>query len=99
MKSLLFFLTSLLSVFSLSAADKPASVSAVVHYAQNIPDELLDKAMEAISHNGGIVTHKYRLFKGFAATAPAEAWDVVTSLSDGDFAPTIELEKTITAYK
>jgi len=99
MKSPLFVLTSLLSVLSLSAAVKPPSKSAVVHYAQNIPDEILNKAMDAIRYGGGIVTHKYTLFKGFAATAPAKAFDVISSLSDGDYAPTIEEDTIITTAK
>jgi len=51
--------------------------SVIVSYPDNTPDSVVDQAMDAIKAAGGMVTHEYKLFKGFAAKAPAKVLETV----------------------
>jgi len=80
------------------AAVKVPQKSVVITYPQSTPGWVLDKAKEAIISAGGFITHEYHIFKGFAATAPAKAFEIVGSLST-EYAPTIEEDQIVSVQE
>jgi len=73
--SLLALIPALLAIGTTAVATPQRSV--IVSYSDNTPETVVVQAMKAISDAGGMVTHQYTLFKGFAAQAPAKALDTV----------------------
>ncbi|KAM3084258.1 hypothetical protein ACMFMF_001615 [Clarireedia jacksonii] len=49
----------------------------IVSYPDDTPNSVIDKAMDAIRAAGGVITHEYKLIKGFAAKAPVKVLDTV----------------------
>ncbi|RDW83104.1 hypothetical protein BP5796_04595 [Coleophoma crateriformis] len=76
---------SILPLFALAslvlAAAKPQK-AVIVSYPDNTPDSVVTKAMDTIKSAGGIITHEYKLIKGFAAKAPAKALETVQTLGN-----------------
>ncbi|QSS54285.1 hypothetical protein I7I53_01788 [Histoplasma capsulatum var. duboisii H88] len=68
----------------------------LVTYPSKTPASIIEKAILALEAAGGKITHKFVLIKGFAATAPATALEMLSSLSV-DFAPWIEEDQMVTA--
>ncbi|KAF2232062.1 hypothetical protein EV356DRAFT_578647 [Viridothelium virens] len=58
-------------------AQTPPLKAVMVSYKQDTPDSILDQAKDAIRQAGGVVTHDFKLIKGFAANAPAEVLNSV----------------------
>ncbi|MCJ1234158.1 hypothetical protein MMC14_002116 [Varicellaria rhodocarpa] len=81
-----------------TAATTDAQKQVVISYPSNTPDSILDKAKYAITAAGGVITHEYKLIKGFAASVSTEALATINTLST-EFAPTIEEDQIITAYE
>ncbi|EEH37597.1 hypothetical protein PAAG_08015 [Paracoccidioides lutzii Pb01] len=94
----------LFSVAALLALLVPAALagnqpikSFVVSYPDNTPDSVVDQAIEAIQMAGGFITHRYNLIKGFAATAPAQAMELVSTLGEG-YNAYVEEDSTVSIY-
>jgi len=68
--------------------------SVIISYPKDTPQNIVDQARDAIVAAGGIITHEYKLIKGFACTASAKAFDTVNELT-ASFQPTIEEDQVI----
>ncbi|KAF2711001.1 hypothetical protein K504DRAFT_466028 [Pleomassaria siparia CBS 279.74] len=55
--------------------------SVIISYPNDTPQSVVDEAMESIEKAGGKITHKYNIIKGFAAEAPEESLQTVSTLS------------------
>ncbi|TVY68809.1 Uncharacterized protein LSUE1_G004529 [Lachnellula suecica] len=86
MKLTLFAILALATVV-LSAAKPQKAV--IVSYPDDTPDSVINSAMDAIKTAGGMITHEYKLIKGFAATAPAKALEMVQTMGN-DYHAVIE---------
>lgn len=89
--TLFTFFFALILAFALAAAPQKAIV--VSFDDPNTPQAAVDDAMAAIREAGGIITHEYKLFKGFAAKASEKAIEAVHALGD-KYIPTIEQDIT-----
>ncbi|KAJ2904953.1 Protease propeptide/inhibitor [Zalerion maritima] len=68
MKFTTIFAAALAATQGAFAADIQKSV--IVTYDMSTPDSIVNAAMDSIKSAGGIVTHEYKLIKGFSAKAP-----------------------------
>lgn len=57
--SLAIFFAFFLTVFALPPPQKPV----VVSFPDNTPSSVIDKAIEEIKKDGGIITHEYCVFR------------------------------------
>jgi len=92
------FIIVFLCLLSLVIAYKGAEKSIIVSFPATIGDDLVTKARQAIYEAGGVVTHEYKLFKGFAATIPAKALDIIKGLA-ADFDGFVEEDQIVTIQK
>ncbi|KAI1820539.1 hypothetical protein F4861DRAFT_542806 [Xylaria intraflava] len=53
----------------------------IVTFPSETPDNVVSRAMDDIRKAGGIITHEYKLLKGFAAKAPQKVLETVTAWS------------------
>ncbi|KAI0484351.1 hypothetical protein GGR56DRAFT_668929 [Xylariaceae sp. FL0804] len=53
----------------------------IVSFPNDTPDDVVSRAMNDIRKAGGMITHEYRLIKGFAAKAPQKIIESVTTWS------------------
>ncbi|KAK4934344.1 hypothetical protein LTR66_015629 [Elasticomyces elasticus] len=81
------FLVALFAAFALASA--PTKQIVVTYEDPNTPQSVIDAAMQAIKDAGGVITHEYNLFKGFAAKASEKAIEVVKTAGD-KYIPIIE---------
>jgi len=91
--SLLTLIPALLAIGATAVSTPQRSV--IVSYPENTPNSVVDQAMNAINDAGGMVTHQYTLFKGFAAQAPAKALDTVQAWGK-DWNAVIEEDEIVT---
>ncbi|RFU32664.1 hypothetical protein B7463_g3657, partial [Scytalidium lignicola] len=70
--------------------------SVIVTYPDDTPDSVISDAKDAITKAGGVITHEYNLFKGFAAQTPATALDTVQTLGS-KYNPVIEEDQVVKA--
>ncbi|KAK5106343.1 hypothetical protein LTS08_000461 [Lithohypha guttulata] len=89
--TILSILLAFLFVLTLGAAPQKAIV--VSFEDPNTPQSEVDKAMQAIKDAGGMITHEYKLFKGFAAKASESAIEAIQALGS-KYVPTIEQDIT-----
>ncbi|KAL4912463.1 hypothetical protein BDW62DRAFT_194558 [Aspergillus aurantiobrunneus] len=69
--------------------------SILVTYPKDTPDSVINSAKDSIKEAGGVITHEYSLvIKGFAATAPEEAIQQI-STQNAAYRPTIEQDQTV----
>ncbi|KAJ8071034.1 hypothetical protein OCU04_001381 [Sclerotinia nivalis] len=90
---------TLFSIFTLATAVLSAVLpqkAVIVSYPDNTPNEVVQKAMDAIKAAGGMITHEYKLIKGFAAKAPAQVLVTVQSLGN-DYHAIIEEDQIVSA--
>ncbi|KAA8573601.1 hypothetical protein MFRU_001g04320 [Monilinia fructicola] len=87
--SIFLFLTA-----GLSAPTPQKAV--IVSYPDNTPNDVVQKAMDAIKAAGGIITHEYKLIKGFAAKAPAEVLVTIQSWGN-DYHAIVEEDQIVNA--
>jgi len=52
----------------------------IVTYPGVTPDSVLNQAMDEIRKVGGMITHEFKLIKGFAARAPLTVVDSIQTL-------------------
>ncbi|KAF7960007.1 hypothetical protein EAE96_001608 [Botrytis aclada] len=85
---------SLFSIPGLSTAAPQKSV--IVSYPDDTPNDVVQQAMDAIKKAGGIITHEYKLIKGFAAKAPAQVLVTVQAWGN-DYHAVIEEDQVVNA--
>ncbi|KAL4767352.1 hypothetical protein BDW60DRAFT_200304 [Aspergillus nidulans var. acristatus] len=69
--------------------------SILVTYPKDTPDSVIESAKDSVRRNGGVITHEYSVvIKGFAATAPEEAIQQISTQSTA-YKPTIEQDQTV----
>ncbi|KAL2066455.1 hypothetical protein VTL71DRAFT_2526 [Oculimacula yallundae] len=64
------------SVLALATAALAATMpqkSVIISWPDSTPGHIVDEAMSAIKAAGGMITHEYKLIKGFAAKCPPKA--------------------------
>ncbi|KIM98838.1 hypothetical protein OIDMADRAFT_19873 [Oidiodendron maius Zn] len=66
----------------------------IVSYPDETPDHILDQAKDAIKAAGGMITHEYKLIKGFAAKAPAKILESVQTWGN-DYHAVIEEDQMV----
>ncbi|GAB7340570.1 hypothetical protein MBLNU457_6984t1 [Dothideomycetes sp. NU457] len=64
----------------LGACAAPVQKPVMVSYPANTPQNVVDQAMDAIKAAGGVITHEFKLIKGFAATAPAKVLATIETM-------------------
>ncbi|EXJ80082.1 hypothetical protein A1O3_08368 [Capronia epimyces CBS 606.96] len=73
------------SVLALPALQKPV----IVQYPDDTPSSVIEKAIEEIKKDGGIITHEYSLIKGFAARVSEVTLTKISTMADA-YVPYIE---------
>ncbi|KAI9689454.1 MAG: hypothetical protein M1822_010105 [Bathelium mastoideum] len=73
----LCILSSLAFLAASVLAQTAPQKAVMVTYKQDTPNSVLEQAKAAIEQAGGLVTHEFKLIKGFAASAPAEILESV----------------------
>ncbi|USP80472.1 uncharacterized protein yc1106_07746 [Curvularia clavata] len=76
---ILSLLVALLATLAMAAAPQR---SVIISWPNDTPDDIVEQSKEAIRKAKGVITHEYNIIKGFAATAPASALEMVSALSD-----------------
>lgn len=56
--------------------------SIIVSYPDSTPESALDEAKAAVRAAGGIITHEYKLIRGFAARVSAQGMKTVQALGN-----------------
>ncbi|KAL1971669.1 hypothetical protein VTN31DRAFT_2290 [Thermomyces dupontii] len=92
MKLQLFFLITALFAFALAASVEKKSF--IVMFPKDTPNSVIDDAKKAIIDGGGLITHTFDIFRGFAAEAPTTAMETVRTLST-DYQPIIEEDQPV----
>ncbi|KAJ5293291.1 uncharacterized protein N7443_009244 [Penicillium atrosanguineum] len=90
----LFLFTALLGLLPLALAAK-ALKSVIVTFPKGTPSGVIDQAKDSIVASGGVITHEYHLINGFAADAPVNALQTL-STQDTQYKPEIEEDKIVT---
>ncbi|KFX93130.1 hypothetical protein V495_06689 [Pseudogymnoascus sp. VKM F-4514 (FW-929)] len=73
-------LLPLLGFLAVAAAAAAPQRQVVVSYPDNTPYSVIEAAMDEIRAAGGMITHEYKIFKGFAAKASAKALETVQTM-------------------
>ncbi|KAI1078536.1 hypothetical protein F5B20DRAFT_204908 [Whalleya microplaca] len=68
--------------------------SIIVSFPFETGDDVVGRAMDQIRAAGGVITHEYKLIKGFAAKAPQKVIDEVTVWT-AEFLATIEEDQIV----
>lgn len=58
-----FTILTILSFVAIALAAQLPQKNIIVSYDDNVPDSVINQAMDAIKSAGGIITHEYRLIK------------------------------------
>jgi hypothetical protein len=90
--SLYLISVALLAISAVAVAPRKA---VIVSYPDETPDSIINHAMDVIREAGGVITHEYTLFKGFAATASAKVLESVSTLGEA-YPPLIEEDGVVT---
>ncbi|EXJ93308.1 hypothetical protein A1O1_01700 [Capronia coronata CBS 617.96] len=91
-----FYLTLLLCLVAAVLALPPPQKPVVVQYPADTPKSVIQKAIEEIQKDGGIITHEYSLIKGFAAKVSEVTLNKITVMAD-TYAPYIENDYVVHA--
>ncbi|KAG4411481.1 hypothetical protein IFR04_015386 [Cadophora malorum] len=89
-----FTIISILALVAVAFAATMPQKAVIISYPDNTPTSVIDDAMAAIKAAGGIITHEYRLIKGFAAKAPAKALEAV-QIAGNDWHAVIEEDQMV----
>jgi len=89
-----FTIISILALVAIAFAATMPQKAVIISYPDNTPTSVIDDAMAAIKAAGGIITHEYRLIKGFAAKAPAKALEAV-QIAGNDWHAVIEEDQMV----
>ncbi|CAP80161.1 hypothetical protein N7519_007611 [Penicillium mononematosum] len=71
--------------------------SVIITFPKGTPDSVVDQAKACLVASGGVITHEYNLINGFAAEAPVNALQTL-STQDTQYKPNIEEDKVVSAY-
>ncbi|KAI1269402.1 hypothetical protein F5Y18DRAFT_97478 [Xylariaceae sp. FL1019] len=66
----------------------------IMTFPSETSDDVVSRAMNDIRKAGGVITHEYKLIKGFAAKAPQKILDTVTAWSS-EFNAVVEEDQMI----
>ncbi|KAJ5888847.1 hypothetical protein N7495_008888 [Penicillium taxi] len=88
------YLTALLSLIPLALATKSLK-SVIITFPEGTPDRLISEAKESLVASGGVITHEYTLINGFAAEAPVDTLQTLSTEST-EFKPIIEEDDVVT---
>ncbi|KAK0122160.1 hypothetical protein ONS95_010421 [Cadophora gregata] len=89
-----FTITSILTLVAVAFAATMPQKAVIISYPDNTPTNVIDDAMAAIKAAGGMITHEYKLIKGFAAKAPAKALEAV-QIAGNDWHAVIEEDQMV----
>ncbi|KFZ06445.1 hypothetical protein V501_07408 [Pseudogymnoascus sp. VKM F-4519 (FW-2642)] len=73
-------LLPILTFLALASAAAQPQRQVIVSYPDNTPYSVLEAAMDEIRAAGGMITHEYKIFKGFAAKASVKALETVQAM-------------------
>jgi len=79
------------AAFAAAAAPQKAIL---VSYPDDTPNHVVETAKKEIKKAGGLITHEYHFFKGFAANAPEKIFKTIKTL-DSKFKATIEEDEMV----
>ncbi|KAL1997119.1 hypothetical protein VTN49DRAFT_7984 [Thermomyces lanuginosus] len=88
---LFFLITALLALALAGSVEKK---SFIVMFPEGTPNSIIEDAKKAIVDAGGLITHTFALFRGFAAEAPLAALETVRTLST-NYQPIIEEDQPV----
>ncbi|PVH82790.1 hypothetical protein DL98DRAFT_513513 [Cadophora sp. DSE1049] len=89
-----FTIISVLALVAVAFAATMPQKAVIISYPDNTPTSVIDDAMTAIKAAGGMITHEYKLIKGFAAKAPAKALEAV-QIAGNDWHAVIEEDQMV----
>ncbi|KAL2256521.1 hypothetical protein VTK26DRAFT_1538 [Humicola hyalothermophila] len=92
MKPLSVFVAALTLLSGAAAVDVQKSV--LITYPPETPDSVLNQAKKAIVDAGGVITHEYKLIKGFAAKVGEKVLDTVSAWGQ-DYKVLVEEEEEV----
>ncbi|KAH8677693.1 hypothetical protein BX600DRAFT_134743 [Xylariales sp. PMI_506] len=69
--------------------------SVLVTFPNDVAADVVDRAMGEIKSAGGVITHQYKLIKGFAANAPQKIIDSVSAWSTSEYNAVIEEDQQV----
>ncbi|KAI8630695.1 hypothetical protein F5Y19DRAFT_473810 [Xylariaceae sp. FL1651] len=77
------FLTAAAAVLAVAQGAFAVDVqkAVIVTFPNETPYDVVNRAMDDIRKAGGMITHEYKLLKGFAAKAPQKIIESVTTWS------------------
>ncbi|KAE9372188.1 hypothetical protein N431DRAFT_439296 [Stipitochalara longipes BDJ] len=87
-------LVSILALITIVMAAAQPQKAVIVSYPNDTPDSIVDQAKDAIVAAGGVITHEYKLIKGFAAKASAKVLDTVQTMGN-DYHAVIEEDQMV----
>jgi len=89
----LTFLPVLAVIATAMAVNLPQK-AVIVSYPNDTPDSIVDQAKDAIKAAGGMITHEYKLIKGFAAKSPAKVLESI-QIWGNDYHAVIEEDQMV----
>jgi len=95
LRTLVTTLLALLLLVALVAAAAQPQKSVIISFPSDTPYHIVDQAKEAVLKAGGVVTHEYKIIKGFACTASAKAFEMVNAMADSAYMPRIEEDQVV----
>ncbi|KAJ5792220.1 uncharacterized protein N7503_008198 [Penicillium pulvis] len=70
--------------------------SVIITFPKGTPSSVITQAKDSLVASGGIITHEYFLINGFAAEAPVNALQTLSTEST-EYKPVIEEDKVVSA--
>jgi len=61
-------LISILALVTVALGARMPQKAVIISYPDDTPDSVIQQAMDAIRDAGGMITHEYKLIKGFAGS-------------------------------
>ncbi|KAH7413183.1 hypothetical protein BKA64DRAFT_660460 [Cadophora sp. MPI-SDFR-AT-0126] len=89
-----FTIISILALVAVAFSATMPQKAVIISYPDNTPTSVIDDAMAAIKAAGGMITHEYKLIKGFAAKAPSKALETV-QIAGNDWHAVIEEDQMV----
>ncbi|KAJ5092693.1 hypothetical protein N7456_008554 [Penicillium angulare] len=89
-----FYFAAILALLPLALAAKSLK-SVIVTFPKGTPSGVVQQAKDSLVAAGGVITHEYNLINGFAAEAPVNALQTLSTTST-QYKPQIEEDKVVT---
>lgn len=87
-------LATLAAVLAVASGAVQPQKQFIVSYPDETPGSVVEAAMNEIKAAGGIITHEYKIFKGFAAKASAKAIETVQAMGS-EFNAIVEEDQVV----